>query len=258
MSHDISELLREWKYETQEVTVRMIDGDDGRPKVQLRLDLGILQMEVDGRPDGERPEGCESWLEYYVEKQRVHEATYADTLPFELTDVDCHRLWQEGVQYYHRYLSFWHLSRYALCARDTQRNLRLFTFTKQYARGQRNKWQFDQFRPYVTMMHARGVAMPLVEKGDYREALRVIDAGVEAIRDFLDEYRLSARGEECAELASLEQWRNEVRKAAEESLDSDAARTVAHLRLKLQEAVAEERFEEAAALRDQIRKLSPG
>ena len=31
----------------------------------MRIDLGLIQMEIDGRPDGERPQGYESLLELY-------------------------------------------------------------------------------------------------------------------------------------------------------------------------------------------------
>ena len=65
MSKDITNLLNEWMYEPDEVMVRIVPGEDGRSKIQLRVDLGLLQMEMDGRPDGVRPEGCESWLDYY-------------------------------------------------------------------------------------------------------------------------------------------------------------------------------------------------
>ncbi len=69
MSKDITNLLNEWMYQPDEVMVRIVHGDDGRSKIQLRVDLGLLQMEMDGRPDGLRPEGYESWLEYYEHKQ---------------------------------------------------------------------------------------------------------------------------------------------------------------------------------------------
>jgi hypothetical protein len=54
VSLDISTILRDWDFDPEGVTVRTIQGDDGREKVQLRLDLGVMQMEMDGRPDGER------------------------------------------------------------------------------------------------------------------------------------------------------------------------------------------------------------
>jgi len=60
MNADISKLLREWPFESGKLNVRLIQGEDGDPRVQMRLDLGILQMHVEGRPDGQRPRGFES------------------------------------------------------------------------------------------------------------------------------------------------------------------------------------------------------
>ena len=65
MTIDISELLEEWPYEGGQINVRVIEGEDGEPKIQMRLDLGLLQMEVSGRPDSQRPHNCESLLEYF-------------------------------------------------------------------------------------------------------------------------------------------------------------------------------------------------
>jgi len=65
MDLDLSELLRDWEYTPGQINVRLIQGADGEKKVQVRLDLGILQMNMDGRPDGQRPEGFPSLLEYH-------------------------------------------------------------------------------------------------------------------------------------------------------------------------------------------------
>ncbi len=176
MAKDISNTLEGWDYDPDQISVRIVTGDDGREKIQLRLDLGLLQMEFDGRPDGKRVCGCASWLDYYQRKQRDHAANDPDE-PFLLESEDCALLLREGVQYYHRYISFWHLERYELCARDTNRNLRLFAFVRDHGRHTKDKLQFDQWRPYVTMMHARAVATPLIGLKDYRAALGAIDAG---------------------------------------------------------------------------------
>ncbi len=68
MTFDLTEILEEWPYEPGQINVRVIEGDDGEPKVQMRLDLGLLQMEISGRPDGQRPFNCESLLEYFETK----------------------------------------------------------------------------------------------------------------------------------------------------------------------------------------------
>jgi hypothetical protein len=256
MSRDIAKILEGWEYEVGEVAVRVVRGDDGRDKIQLRIDMGLLQMEIDGRPDGTRPEGAPSWFDYYLQKQQLHDAAHADSGPFELSDEDCFRLWREGVQYYHRYLSLWHLKMYGLCARDTERNLRLFAFVRDHARDQRHRWQFDQWRPYVLMMHTRAAATPMVEKGELAEALRTIDSGIDAIREFLDIYELADRADQCAELTNLEQWREEVLVAADQAGQAEPRSAMEILRRRLAKAVAEERFEDAAALRDEIHRLS--
>jgi hypothetical protein len=255
MSKDITKLLNEWMYEPDEVMVRIVPGEDGRSKIQLRVDLGLLQMEMDGRPDGVRPEGCESWLDYYEHKQRSHDEAHPDGPPLELKPEDCARLWRESVQYYHRYLSFWHLDLFELCARDTQRNLRLFAFIRSHAGDDRLKLQFDQWRPYVQMMHARAVATPLLAQKAFAEGLRVIEAGIEAIREFLDEYNQSHRAEECVELVSLERWRDEILSREEQAAAARPKSKIGLLRRKLEEAVAGEQFEDAARLRDEIRRL---
>jgi len=253
---DLTEFLSQWPYDADEVLVRLVPGEDGRSKIQLRVDLGVLQMEMDGRPDGLRPEGFESWLEYYEHKQRLHDAAHPDSTPYSLGDEDCARLWSEGVQYYHRYLSCWHLNLYDLCARDTERNLRLFRFVRAHAQDDRHKLQFDQWRPYVSMMHTRSVATPLLQQRDYDAALRVIEAGIDAIRDFLEEYQQSHRADECVELVTLERWREEILSREERAAAARPQSMVTILRRKLAAAVAAEEFEEAARLRDELRRLS--
>ena len=54
------------------------------------------------------------------------------------------------------------------------------------------------------------MATPLLQQRLFEDALRVIEAGIEAIREFLDEYNQSHRAEECGELVSLERWREEI------------------------------------------------
>jgi hypothetical protein len=256
MSNDLSRILNQWQFDPETVLVRIVPGDDGRSKIQLRVDLGMLQMEMDGRPDGLRPEGAESWLDYYERQQQTHDEQNPDSASFGLGEDDCIRLWREGMQYYHRYLSLWHLELYESCARDTARNLRLFAFVRAHAQDERHKLQFDQWRPYVIMMHTRAVATPLLQQRLYDEGLRVIEAGIEGIREFLDEYDQSQRAEECVELVSLERWRDEILNQEERAAAARPKSMIELLRRQLEAAIAAEEFENAARLRDQIRKLS--
>jgi UvrB/UvrC motif-containing protein len=248
LSQDIQRLLDDWEFDPDQLQVRFITGDDGREKIQMRIDLGVIQLELSGRPDGERPEGHESLLEYYESKaQEAIESSSA----FALSPEDCSRLMREGLQYYHRYLSAFHLERYELVAFDTLRNLRLFAFVGRHAARQRDKIEFDKYRPYVQMMHTRATASLAIKEGDHRAALGLIDAGIKAIRRFLREYKQEEREHECPELRSLLNWRREVkRERPMEPLEQ--------LEQQLELSVVREDYEEAARLRDQIRRLRAG
>ncbi|TWT93434.1 UvrB/uvrC motif protein [Botrimarina colliarenosi] len=259
MTLDIRSTLRDWGFNPDEVTVRTIEGDDGLEKIQLRLDLGLMQMEVDGRPDGERVEGFDSWFELHRDRQRQHDAENPDGAPYRLKPEDCANLLREGVQYYHRYVSFWALSRYELCARDTERNLQLILFVRDHAKLERDKLQFDQWRPYVAMMHARAVATPMLEAGHREAAIQAIDIGVHRIERFLADYGREEQADQVNELSFLLRWRREIADGGKRKLpkpeDYVPDDPLDQLRERLAEAIEAERYEEAANLRDELNRL---
>ncbi len=103
MSLDLNTILKDWPHENGNIKVRKITGLDGREKLQLRVDLGVLQMEITGRPDGRRPHKCESLLEYH-QKRAARAEEKGES--YELTPEQCAELQQEGIQYYHRLQQF--------------------------------------------------------------------------------------------------------------------------------------------------------
>jgi hypothetical protein len=259
---DIQRILEDWEFSPDEVTARLITGDDGAQKLQLRLDLGLLQMAVEGRPDGQIIEGSPTWLELHQQRQREHDAANPDGLPYMLGSEDCAELMREGVQYYHRYICFWQLGRYELCARDTKRNLELFKFVRSHAQYDRDKLQFDQWRPYVTMMHARAVATPLVEMEQWEAAIGVIDSGITGIKQFLADYGQEKQADRMGELLFLKRWRKELLRLSapddgpgEDEPDDGEEDPVAQLRSDLEAAITQERYEDAAQLRDRLDRL---
>src|SRR5258706_747776 len=70
MSLDLNDLLRDWPHEPGMIKVRKILGTDGKEKIQLRIDLGVIQMETTGRPDGQEPHDYESLLDYHRSRAR--------------------------------------------------------------------------------------------------------------------------------------------------------------------------------------------
>ena len=133
MSFDISHLLEQWAYAPGQVVVRRFVGKDGRDKIQLRVDLGLLQMNFSGRPDGKRPFGHPSFLEFYETKLKQHRLEHEGDEEFELKAEDCARLQMESLQFHHRYFCLLQLEDYAAAIRDTARNLKVFEFVERYA-----------------------------------------------------------------------------------------------------------------------------
>jgi hypothetical protein len=249
MSKDIAVILNGWDYNPDEVTVRRILGLDGRVKIQMRLDLGILQMEVDGRPDGQHPHDCDSVLEFYNEQLRRHRELNGDTQDFTLNVDECSELKQEAMQYYYRYLSLFHLGDYWNVIRDTDHNLQLLDLVREYAIEEGDRMSLEQFRPYVIMMNTRARACLALEDRTFDRALEIIDDGIEQIEDFLRSIDRSELIEGCREIVFLQEWSERIRNNRPLSREEK-------LRQELRVAVEAENYERAAQLRDEIRTLA--
>jgi hypothetical protein len=249
MSADLSLILHGWDHNPNEVTVRRITGLDGRPKIQMRLDLGMLQMEMVGRPDGKRPHGYESLLEYYEDRLRRYSALNGDSDGFEMDGNACAEVKQESMQYYYRYLSLFHLGCYREVIRDTERNLRAFDFLREHAGRDEDRLTLEQFRPYVFMMNTRAKACLALEARGFDLALQHIEEGVNRIEDFFVSVERSDLIDNCREITFLREWGDRIR--------SDRPLTPAEkLRRELATAVEVEDYERAAELRDRIRAMS--
>ena len=245
MSLDLNSLLQDWPHESGSIKVRKILGLDGREKLQLRIDLGILQMEMSGRPDGVRPHNCESLLQYHQRRAARCEAR-GDT--YELSSDQCSELQQEGIQYYHRYLSLFQINEFQAVIRDTQRNLDLFDFVAEHTDRDELGWSFQQFRPYVLMMNTRAKASIMLSEGRFSEAIGEIERGREAIEEFFQNSNFPELAQKSSEIAFLEEWLEEV----------TAKRPLSRLEIMQREmevAIASELYERAAELRDAIKLL---
>lgn len=248
MSLDISQILRDWPYEPGQVTARRIRGADGREKIQLRLDLGLLQMEVVGRPDGHRPHGFETMLDYYESQLQRHNEEGGAT-PFELDEQACELLRAESLMFYHRYLAEFILEDFAAVERDTMRNLRLMDFCGAYAADESDRMVLEQYRPYVLMMCARARARLDMADNRPKSALSALKAGMEKIVAFYRKYGQDELAKEGSEVAILRAMVKEV----EGQIPVDPLQ---RLRKDLAKAVREERYEEAAKIRDQLAKAT--
>jgi hypothetical protein len=247
MSKDISRLLNEWEYDSLD-HVRKIMGDDGRELIQVRVELGVLQMEVDGRPDGKKPYGMESVLDYYESQLRKHVSEHGDDEGFELDGEACEDLRQEGLLYYHRYVLCFELGDYERTVRDTDRNGRLFDFVWKYARNKEDALEMEQYRPYIIRMNASARALKDVQLHEFDSAIGHVHNAIERIENLRPVDNPTFLFEKKRSLSVLEGMLRQLQ-ARKKPSRMDV------LREELARAVSEERFEDAARLRDEIRKL---
>jgi hypothetical protein len=246
-SKDITPLLKGWDYESGTINVRKVSGADGSPKLQMRLDLGLLQMEVTGRPDGRRPHGYESLLEYYETLLTEHRKRNGTELGFHLTSSQCQSLREEAVMYYHRYLSLFVLEDFTGVVRDTARNLRVLDLCGKFAVEEHDRLILEQYRPYITMMNARASASILFKGKKYAEALEKIKEGLGSIREFFTRFGQPEAYAHASEVKILKRFARDIRR----KLPVDP---IQKLQAQLDRAVKREHYEEAARLRDEIKR----
>jgi hypothetical protein len=249
MNFDISQLLDAWDYQAGQIVVRKFKGKDGKEKIQLRVDLGLLQMNAMGRPDGKQPYGHESLLEHFEARaQKVKAQHTGGEEGFRLTPEDCARLQQEAIQYHHRYICLFQLKEYDAVLRDTQRNIRAFDFVERHAEHPELAWALQQLRPQLLMMQIRALGSKHTETNDFESAIRAVEDGLEEIRNFYREHGRSDLIDQSGEIQSLEGWMNELRTSRPLSEKEK-------LEHALQDAVRREDYEKAAAVRDALKSL---
>ena len=251
MSFEITQLLDQWDYEPGQVSVRKFKGKDGKEKVQLRVDLGMLQMNACGRPDGKRPFGHESLLQHYEAQLAKHREGNGDSEQgFVLQSGDCAKLQQECIQYHHRYICLFQLEDFQGVIDDTDRNLKAFDFVKRFAADCELSWSLQQFRPQLMLMRTRARGALALHGARYDDVIGLVDGAIADLRAFYNENGRFDLLEQSGEIRSLEAWREEIRtnrpRSEKEKLET-----------ALDEAVRLEDYEKAAKVRDALRNLKP-
>jgi len=249
MDFDISHLLEQWDYQPGQVVVRRFKGKDAKEKIQLRVDLGLLQMNAEGRPDGKRPFGHPSLFEYHQARLYKHVSAHEGSDEgFRLKAEDCAKLQMEAIQYHHRYICLLQLEDYPAVIRDAERNLAVFEFVAKHAEAEEMAWALRQFQPQLLMILARARGAQALAAEDYTMTIQHVEEGLEQIRSFYREHSRSDAAEQSPEVASLENWLEEIRVKRPLSPRERLERA-------LSEAVQKEDYERSAKVRDELKNL---
>ena len=159
-----------------------IRGNDGKTEIRtVRLDLGLLQMELEGRPDGRRPHRSPTELEFHRKKLASHHKRCGSDAGFHLTQRDCQALREESAMFYHRYLSLFVLEQYDAVIRDTQHNLDVLNLCGKYGKSDYDRMCLEQYRPYILMMNTRAKACEALRQGFVQTAIAYLRGGIKQI-----------------------------------------------------------------------------
>ena len=252
MVQDLNSILQAWEFDP-ETNMRKIWGDDGVQKIQVRIDQGafqgVLQVNLDGRPDGKKPHGCEFLLDYHSQALEAHrQANGGATTGFLLDHAACQELFDEGTRIYGRYIFLLQIRDYSRVIRDTERNMRLFRFVNTHGEQEDDRMNLEKWWPYILRINATARAKQACEKQDYDQALELVEEAREKIAD-LPEVNTE---EFFAELQRSQQVLDEL----EEEIRSDRPLSPEEtLETKLQKAIEREEFEKAVVLRDELNRL---
>lgn len=235
---DMAGLLASWPLDPSTPRVRVVEGLDGRHKVQVRLDLGVLQMEMDGRPDGLRPGGRESLLDL------VREDASAEPLAPDRLEALRH----EAGLYQQRATALMMAGFPALAARDCRRNLEVIEVVRERAARPEDRAAFEQLRLGLVVTRTRAEAAAALQANDHRTALAALEAGLAGVRDAYTMIGQRNRFEASPEVAILRSMRDML-------VPKLPSSQRAELEERLRAAIASENYELAAILRNELRQL---
>ena len=243
MSLDITPLLESWDYQPGKLQVRQFRTKDGVDKIQLRIDLGVMQMNVEARPDGRRPFGKDTLLDHLAARAEDQGEDY------RLTNDEVGKLCQEAVQFHHRYICWFQLSEYQRVIDDTEHNLELFAFATEHSPSPELLNPLRVVMPQLLMLNTRARASLEIDQKDFASAIEAVEGGIEAISTYFREQNHPELVEHSGEIQSLREWVGELREnrpmSQREQLEKD-----------LSDAIQREDYEKAAQVRDALKDLS--
>lgn len=235
---NIDRILAQWDYNPGEVNVRKVRGDDRRPLLQMRIDMGIMQLETKGRPDGTRPHGFETYYDYLLSRM------LADG-EFVLDDDQCDEVDREFVQYYHRRICWLTLRDFAKAVNDADHTLSLMDLCVEVSPDEEWTISHEQYRPFVLFHRTQAAAMAALDEiaPEPETAVHQLNVGLDRMHDLFVEHDAEDMFEDDDLVTRLTELRDSVRD------HYNIGRT---LQEQLDDAIAEEKYELAARLRDQL------
>lgn len=252
-STHLDSLLNEWPYEFGEVNARRAYGSDGRLVLQMRIDLGVLQMEVEGRPDGARPAGYETLVDLIASRDAE-----TDGETWQLDAEECAEVDREFVQFYHRRVAWLALRDFRRAVRDADHTLLLMDLCVDHAPSEEWIDLHERYRPFVLFHRTQAATLAGLEEGKPQEAIRSLDEGLKEIASLTDESTALSPPEQALPPMDESDERFDGDGDFIDKLQALRQSIVAEYELQptledqLTQAIESEQYEKAAELRDRI------
>ena len=250
MSKDLTSILRDWPEEEIEVDARLINGVDGKPLLQLRVSLGLLQMRLDGTPEGRSDDHTDGIVKELT-------AQFDQNGAMEVSEERWDELDREIMRYYHRRVALLSVAGqaqmennnelaitcYDRAVRDADHNLEILDFLTEHGPDPEFQEDHEQYRSFVLLHKTLARVQRLVLSNRHESAVEEVGAGIERIQ----EAYVKRGSPELAEFDTCLLQLHELGKKIRQQFGIEQT-----LREQLQEAIEREDFERAAKLRDQI------
>ncbi len=236
-NEDIDAILSSWPFQPGVISARLVRASDGREVLQMRIELGLLQMETTGRPDGERPEGHATYLDHLRHHARSMHGE------FSLSEEQASEVDREFLQYYHRRICWLALREFARAVEDADHTLALMDYVAEHSPDTEWSLSHEQYRPFVLFHRTQAVALAQLDGSGAEAAIEDVNQGLERIRALFQAVDAEEHFEQDEFVKQLVELRDWIRE------QYHVGRTLVE---QLADAVAQEQYELAARLRDEI------
>ncbi len=224
-------MLSEWPHQPGKVLARAVASEDGPERLQVRVELGILQMEVTGHP-----EGAAAIYESMRERSQ------------SLDEDMCLALQREAALYAYRAFVLSVLDRHAGVVSDMTRNLEVMSMIVRLGQSEQDRMRARSMMVQFLMIQARSRAAFAASRGDFGLARRSLDSDIDEIIRALGEAGRGSDADDAPEVQLLKGMRDMFVPRLPSSQRQE-------MEQRLDDAIHMENYELAAILRNELRQL---
>ncbi len=259
VSLDISPILDSWPKEEKKITARIFTDKYGQDHIQMRVNCGLIQMYLDGRPDGVTVNGCQTFLDY-IEQLAIKDGSLAEYEDIHETDV-WEELDRETMQFYYRRIALLAAGRdaqkeqntelakkcFRRAARDAEYTLRAMEFIQEYSDDEDYIEIHQRAKSFVIWHKVVANAQQKILDENVYDAIEIVKEGKREITDFYKQRGLLKWLKYDPSINELEEFEKHLRKKYNVKLT---------LKEQLEDAIEKEDYKKASELRNKLNNLN--